>query len=426
VSAGERLKEIRSGFTSAFWVANISELFERLAYYGPQAVLAIYLTEQLRFTPEDAGQLIGLYGFVVWFLPLIGGALADRYGFRRTLAAAYLILGFGYFLLGSLSADFMRPLREAVPLYWLVLGVMMVPALGPAVVKPVVAGSTARGSTESMRTLGYSIYYTIVNVGGTLGPMMAYQVRTTLGIDAVFRVSALFSLAMFAFILLTYREPPRPADEQVRSVAASLKNLVVVLGNVRFVTFLLIFSGFYVMLWQQYVSVPLYLRGYVNPDANADLILSVSPATVIFTTFVVNYLTRTVRPFAGMTAGMVISGLAWLILGVFGSELAVVFTLICFALGEVTLSPRFYDYCSRLAPKGQEGLFMGYAFLPVAIGYFIAGRLGGWLVHYFGEVLHRPQSMWFVVAGVGAVTTVAMIVYDRVVKPGGGTDGAAG
>jgi len=104
----------------------------------------------------------------------------------------------------------------------------------------------------------------------------------------------------------------------------------------------------------------------------------------------------------------------------------VVFTLICFALGEVTLSPRFYDYCSRLAPKGQEGLFMGYAFLPVAIGYFIAGRLGGWLVHYFGEVLHRPQSMWFVVAGVGAVTTVAMIVYDRVVKPGGGTDGAAG
>jgi len=418
VAFRERWQEIRTGFTPAFWVANTSELFERLAYYGPQAVLAIYLTEHLRFSPEDAGQLIGFYGFAVWFLPIIGGALADRFGFRRTLAAAYLILGFGYFLLGSLSAPWMAGLREAVPLYWLVLAVMMVPALGPAVVKPVVAGTTARGSADQLRTLGYSIYYTIVNVGGTLGPLMAFRVRTTLGVEAVFRVSALFSLAMFVFILLTYREPPRPEGEQVRSIGASFKNLVVVLGNGRFVAFLVIFSGFYVMLWQQYVSVPLYVRGYVSRDANVDLLLTASPATVIATTFLVNYLTRRVRPFAGMTAGMLIAGLAWLLLAFGGSQLAVVLTLIAFALGEVTLSPRFYDYCSRLAPKGQEGLFMGYAFLPVAIGYFIAGPLGGWLVQYFGEELRRPQQMWFVVVGIGLLTTGLMVLYDRVVKPG--------
>lgn len=417
MSVAQRMKEIREGFQPAFWVANFTELFERLAYYGPQAVLAIYLTENLRFTAEEAGRLIGFYGFVVWLLPVVGGTLADRFGFRRTLAGAYLILTLGYFLLGSLSADFMAPLREALPLYWLVLAVMMVPALGPAVVKPVVAGSTARASTESVRSLGYSIYYTIVNIGGTLGPLMAFQVRTTLGIENVFRVSALFTFAMFVVTLLFYREPRREGEQQVASIAQAFKNLLVVLGNVRFVALLVIFSGFYVVFWQQYVSLPLFIRGYVNKDANVDLLLTVDPATVITLQFVVSFLTRKVPPLVAMTVGILIAGLSWLVLTIGATTPFIVLALFILALGEITLSPRFYEYVSRLAPSGQQGLYMGYAFLPVAIGYFIAGPLGGWMVHHFGEVLHAPASMWYVAAGVGIATSALMLGYDRFLQP---------
>ncbi len=415
--AVSKWQEIRAGFQRAFWVANFTELFERLAYYGPQAVLAVYLTEQLRFSPEQAGQLIGLYGFVVWFLPVIGGALADRFGFRRTLAAAYLVLTFGYFLLGSLSADFMAPLREALPLYWLVLLVMMVPALGPAVVKPVVAGTTGRASAPNVRSLGYSIYYTVVNIGGTLGPIMAYKVRTTLGVENVFRVSALFTLAMFVFTLVFYHEPEREPGTPPPSLAQSLRNFGTVLTNVRFMTFLLIFSGFYVVFWQQYVAMPLFIRGYVDANANVDLLLTVDPATVILFTFVVNYLTRKVPAFTAMTVGILISALSWLVLTLGGSTPLVITALFLLALGEITLSPRFYEYCSRLAPPGQQGLFMGFAFLPVAIGYFIAGPMGGWLVRHFGEELHQPNRMWFVVTGVGLLTVVLMVIYNKVVKP---------
>ena len=417
MSFGEKVREIRGGFQSAFWVANVTELFERLAYYGPQAVLAVYLTENLRFSAESAGQLIGLYGFVVWFLPVIGGTLADRFGFRRTLAAAYLVLTVGYFLLGSLSSSFMAPLRAHLPLYWLVLAVMMVPALGPAVVKPVVAGSTARASTESVRSLGYSIYYTIVNIGGTLGPLMAYQVRTTFGIENVFRVSAVSTFAMFLVTLAFYREPGAAGDAKVASVKQSLTNLLTVLGNGRFITFLLIFSGFYVVFWQQFVSLPLFVRGYVDPNANVDLLLTADPATVIALTFAVNYLMRKVAPLASMTLGVLIAGLSWLILTVGTSAPFVVATLVVLALGELTLSPRLYEYVSRLAPEGQQGMFMGFAFLPVAIGYFIAGPLGGWLVHHYGEVVHAPAHMWYVVTAVGLLTTALMYLYDRMLKP---------
>ena len=80
---GQRLKEVREGFQPAFWVANFTEMFERLAYYGLSAVLAIFLHERLRFSEEQTGLLQGVFGFVVWFLPIFGGALADRLGFRR-------------------------------------------------------------------------------------------------------------------------------------------------------------------------------------------------------------------------------------------------------------------------------------------------------------------------------------------------------
>src|SRR5207244_2650544 len=141
MSFGQRLKEIREGFERPFWVANFTEIFERVAYYGTTAVLAIYLSEQLRFSSELTGWLVGTFGLVVWFLPILGGTLADRFGFRRALMFAYLIMAIGYFLLGSLTAPWMQSLRVALTDKWLVLAILMIPALGPGVVKPCVAGT---------------------------------------------------------------------------------------------------------------------------------------------------------------------------------------------------------------------------------------------------------------------------------------------
>ena len=431
MSFGQRLGEIRTGFTPAFWVANATELFERLSYYGASAVLAIYLSEQLHFSKELTGWMIGIFGFVVWFLPVLGGTLADRFGFRRALMFAYLVMTLGYFLLGSLSAPWMQAARQALTDKWLVLGILMIPALGPAVVKPCVAGTTARASAENVRSIGYSIYYTLVNIGGTLGPIMAWLVRKRLGlgVENVFRVSALSVFLMFLATLLFFREPTQPGEQQVASVAAAIRNMFAVLANVRFVIFLGIWSSFYVVFWQEFISAPLFLRGYVDPNANADLLLSIDALTVICFQILVSYLTRKIPAFPAMTLGLVISSLSWLILALHPTTVGLIAALVVLALGEITQSARYYEYISRLAPPGQQGLYMGYAFLPIAIGYFIAGPLGGYLLHYFGDILHRPQQMWWVVTGVGIAGAVLMVVYDKVFKPGEragtGHDGAA-
>src|SRR5690349_18029519 len=97
LSFSERFYEIRTGFERPFWVANISELFERLSYYAVFAVLARYLHEGLHFDLQRASSLTGMFGGWVWFLAVIGGAVADRLGFRRALSLAYLFLSTAYF-----------------------------------------------------------------------------------------------------------------------------------------------------------------------------------------------------------------------------------------------------------------------------------------------------------------------------------------
>jgi proton-dependent oligopeptide transporter, POT family len=415
MSFGERWQEIRTGFERSFWIANFTELFERLAYYGLQAVLAIYLHERLGLSEADTGSIQGIFGFVVWFLPILGGAIADRFGFRRTLATAYGILAAGYFLFASIGGEWLAPARAALPLYWVVLVILIVPALGPGLVKPVVAGTTARASAENVRSLGFSIYYTIVNVGGMLGPLVASFVRTSLGPEAVFIMSGSFALAMLLVTIFTFKEPTRPPGTEVTSIAATLRNMVVVLGNLRFVTFLLIFSGFFVMFWQVYIALPLYVRGYVDPNAPIDALIAVEGFGVISTTVLIAWLTKKWRPLPAMAVGVAITSVAWLILLLGKGSWFIAATLFVVALGEALQASRFYEYCSRLAPQGQEGVFMGYAFLPIAIGFLIAGQIGGRLVRYFGDVRHEPAQLWIVVCGIGLATALALVIYDRVV-----------
>jgi proton-dependent oligopeptide transporter, POT family len=414
----QQFREIRGGFKPSFWIANCTELFERLAYYAATAVLAIYLNEQLHFSTNVTGWLMGIFGFVVWFLPIVGGSLADRFGFRRALLFAYLVMTVGYFLLGSLSAAWMQPAAHDLGEQWLVLAILMIPALGPSVVKPCVAGTTARASDQNARSLGYSIYYTLVNIGGAVGPITAWLVRKQLGLgmENVFRISALSVFAMFWVTLIFFREPGEPGDARAATTGKALKNIFTVLANWRFVLFLLIWSTFYVVFWQEFIAAPLFFRGYVNPHASVDLLLSIDPLVVICLQILVTALTRKIPPLPAMTLGLLITSLSWLILAVHPTLFGLAATFVVLALGEITQSARYYEYISRLAPSGQEGLYMGYAFLPVAIGYFVAGAVGGDLLHHFGQVLRRPERMWWVVTGIGVAGAIMMVVYDQALR----------
>jgi dipeptide/tripeptide permease len=391
-------------------------LFERLSYYAAFASLARYLHETLNFGVEQASSLSGLFGGLVWFLAAFGGTLADRLGFRRSLSLAYLILSCSYFLLGSIGAPWLAPVRNAMPLGVLVTMVLMLPALGVALVKPCVVGTTARASKENVRSIGYSIYYTLVNIGGAAGPYVASWVHQHMRVENVFRVAALSTFLMFFAVVLLFKEPRRSDEAQTVSLGQAARNFWAVISNPRFMIFLLIFSGYWVVYWQEFIILPLYVHDYINPNADTELMLITGPLTVICLQILVSFLTKKIPAFTAITLGTLISGLAWILLLLHPTVPMVYATLFVVSLGEITQSPRYYEYVSRLAPSGQQGTYMGFAFLPIGIGSLIGGKFGGMLIHQFGEIQHQPARIWWAVTGVGVLTAALLWIYDRTVR----------
>jgi proton-dependent oligopeptide transporter, POT family len=416
LSFSQRFEEIRTGFDRPFWVANVSELFERLSYYAVFAVLARYLHEGLHFDLERASSLTGMFGGWVWFLAVVGGAVADRLGFRRALSLAYLILSFAYFLLGSLGASWFEPVRNSVPLVPLVAFVLMLPALGVALVKPSVVGTTARASQPNVRSVGYSIYYTLVNVGSTAGPLLASWAQGHGAVENVFRIAALSVFVMLFLVLFLFKEPRRSDEGGKATLGEVGKNFLTVLSNPRFMLFLLIFTGYWIVFWQEFIALPLYISTYIDPKADTARILATDPIVVIAFTLVIGFLTKKMHAFHAIVLGTLVSSLAWILLIVHPSVWMAVATLVVVAVGEIIQQPRYYDYISRLAPPNQQGTYMGFAFLPLGVGSFVAGPFSGWLMHHFGEELHKPEMVWWWIVGVGVLTTLLLWIYDRVVR----------
>jgi proton-dependent oligopeptide transporter, POT family len=416
VGFSTRLSEIRTGFERPFWVANVSELFERLSYYAAFASLARYLNETLHFPVEQVGTLTGLFGGLVWFLAAFGGAVADRLGFRRALSLAYLILSCSYFLLGSIGASWLEPIRAAVPLGGLVAVVLMLPALGVALVKPSVVGTTARASKENVRSIGYSIYYTMVNIGGAAGPYLASYVHQHMRVENVFRVAALSVFLMFFLVLALFKEPRKPG-ETAPTLGEAARNFMTVVSNPKFMLFLVIFSGYWVVYWQEFIILPLYVHKYVSGTMDTELMLITGPLTVICLQLLASFLTQKIPAFRAITIGTLISGLAWLLLILHPTPFMVIATLFAVSIGEITQSPRYYEYISRLAPEGQQGTYMGFAFMPIGIGSLIGGWFGGKIFHHFAEVMGDPTKVWWCVVAVGVGTAGLLWIYDARLRP---------
>ena len=416
----ERLRVLRTGFTRTFWVANVLELFERFAYYGSKAVLSIYIADHVGLGPAMATVLAGsVFNTLLYLLPPLAGTIVDRWGFRRSLALCFSIFCVGYLLIGLAGLPAGRPLVAALggpKVYTLIA--LVVTAIGGSLIKPSVVGTVARTTSGDAKALGYSIYYMLVNVGGAVGPFLAVPVRETFGIAYVLVMSSATSLLLLVGTLLFFKEPPRPADAPPpSSFGKVLADMTKVFKNRRFMTFLVIFSGFWAMFWHVFYALPSYVKDFLK-FGRFEWVETVDAIAIIVVTIPATAVAKRLKPLSAMVLGFALATGCWFIMGSVPTLAGAVAALILYAVGEGIQSPRFYEYVSNLAPPEQVGTYMGFAFLPIAIGTFIAGVSSGYLVkHYVEGGNPAAPQMWFVVGSYGVVSTILMVVYDRFIAP---------
>lgn len=413
MTLSQRFEEIKSGFSSTFWIANTLELFERLAFYGTKAILAYFLATKVGLK-DEAATLTGWFSTVIYSLPIVAGVFVDRYGFKKTLMTCFGIFAIGYFAIGMAGMEFGASLTQAIGIRNYVIIVLMLTAIGGSLIKPCIVGTVANTSKPDTKALGFSIYYTLVNLGGAIGPMLALTIRKDWGIEYVLVMSSITSALLFFGTWFFFKEPV--TDESLadkRTFGKVFSDMLLVFKNVKFIAFLVIFSGFWLMFWQIFYLLPFYATEYLHFE-DFELLETIDAWGIIVITVPMAALVKNWKPIRAMTLGFILASISWIIIGAFGTVTAVIVAIILYAFGEATQAPRFYEYVSSLAPKNQVGTFMGFAFLPVAIGSLTAGYLADFLrITYLAS---NPAMMWYSVAGIGVVATVLMIVYNAIIS----------
>jgi MFS family permease len=264
----------RSAFSRAFYVANSMEIFERLAWYGFFSLSSLYMSSPasqggLGFSDQERGFLQGMIPFLLYLLPVLTGALADRYGYRRMFLLAFAIMCPAYYLLGRMHS------------FWPFCGVFFMVACGAACFKPVVVGTIGRSTNDSNRGLGFGVFYMMVNIGGFLGPLVAGYVRAV-SWGQVFVMSSIWIGINFIPALFFYKEPKPLAQPDQRGLMLVLRDVREVMGNRPFVTYLLIMAGFWTIYMQVFITLPLYIRDFVDTGDLVQAIRQYAPSLLDF------------------------------------------------------------------------------------------------------------------------------------------------
>jgi dipeptide/tripeptide permease len=404
------------------------EFFERGSYYGVMSVLSVYLVMSipeggLGFSKESVGVIKSTITPLLYFLPILAGALADRFGYRRTLTMAFTVMSTGYFFT-SLSTS-----------YGMVFLSLILMAIGAGFFKPIISGTIARVTDESNSSLGFGIYYWSINLGAFIFPLILVPYLKGIGWSYIFVMAAVGTGSMLLLNLFVYREPPRP--KSTKPLLDVFKGIFLVLKDYRFLLMIFIYSGFWIMYFQMFDTVLWYLKDYidmtpVNNTVNAFLgifmqnpswkfdtehVTVISSGCIILLQLLVSRIVRKKPALPTMIAGIAMGTVGMAILSISTYAWVFIGGIVIFSIGEMTAHPKFISYVGLIAPADKKALYQGYAFLYGVIGSGIGGILGATLYVHFVDTLHRPGELWFIFSLIGVATIIGLLLYNRFILP---------
>ncbi len=366
-----------------FWISNLMELFERWAWYGFYNAFALYLTLSkdtgaLEFTQVQKGVIIGTGSMLLYFLPLITGAISDRIGFKKVLIMSFTAYLAGYFMVGTFQS------------FSMVFAAYLFLAVAGAMFKPIISGMVAKTTNSETSSVGFGIFYMMVNIGGFIGPFIAgflYKVSWHL----VFLMSIVTIAINYIFVFFFFKEPDREPSgiTFMKNIGIAFKNIFDTLADWRYDLFLLIMAVFWTAFNQLYYSFPVFLDQWVDMD-KISAFLGLAPGTITAPTVTsmdaffiivlqmyISSQSAKLKPLHSMITGIMILAAGLILMFITQNPWLVLLGVLIFAIGEMASSPKYTEYVGRIAPADKKALYMGTSFLPIALGHFAAGYISG-------------------------------------------------
>jgi dipeptide/tripeptide permease len=421
--------QARSAFPPVFWVANSIEVLERFAYYGIYFGFGIYMAE-LGYSRAQLGITQSVFLLLSYGIPVISGTFADRFGFKKVLIVSYLAY------LPSILLLIFNKSFEGIVLTMLSIG------LAAGIFKPLIAGTVRAVTDKTNKTLGFGIFYAMVNVGGSFGPIVLGKLRA-ISWDYAFMAAAASVVVMLLITIFFYEEPEREVEGE--TLGKKLSEIWLALADLRF-TLLLVLLGvfFWLPFWVFFNLCAVYV------DSNLDTARLYQSMQAVLGTWVANFFSQVGEDGQRRILGETISHTGWIImvLQVFVSRVAekykampvflfglfliavgffvigfasisapaVIFLgIVIFAVGEMVSSPRIQEYITWIAPKEKAGQYMGMNFLSIMIGAALSGVTYTWLSGYFND-MGRPDYVWYVL---GVHAFIAILVFVLFTKLAG-------
>ncbi|RKE04346.1 MFS transporter [Marinifilum flexuosum] len=456
--SAEQVSTGKEKFSRAFWVANSVELLERAAYYGVFIVITIYLSRILGFTDIEAAMISGLFSAGLYLLPTFSGALADKMGFRKALLLAFTLLSIGYAGLAILPTmleaaglvEYTEVTKftglEKTSWKWMIVPIVIVIMVGGSFIKSVITGTVAKETTESNRARGFSIFYMMVNIGSFSGKTIVKPLREAMGNEGLVNLnffSAAMTLAAVFAVFFFFKTSK--TEGEGKSLNEIWQALTRVIANGRLVALILIVTGFWMVQHQLYATMPKYVLRMAGEGASPSWYANVNPLVVVLSVGLITQLMAKRTALLSMTIGMFIMPVSALCmaagnllnvesvdLGLFSMHpvaFMMIVGIVFQGLAESFISPRFLEYFSLQAPKGEEGLYLGFSHLHSFVSSILGFGLSGVLLTKYcpdptlfdsraeWEVASaNAHYIWYYFVGIAAVSAIALIVYGRVTK----------
>jgi len=419
-------------FPATFWIANLVEFFERAAYYAIFISITLYLTNVVGFNDIWSAWISGLFSAGLYLLPPFAGAVADKIGFRKGIILAFSLLSIGYFSLGFF------PYKMAV------LPTLVIIMIGGSFIKSIITGTVAVTTTEETRARGYSLFYMVVNIGAFLGKTFAAPIRINIGLKAINFFSGTMTILALITVYFFYKNAIDSGKG--KSLKETWEGFIRIISNARLITLIVIVTGFWMIQHQLYATMPKYVIRTVGEHAKPEWIANVNPAVVMVFVVLITQLMRKVKAVKSMTVGMFIMPLSALtmslspvlekvtgqsvsIFGLFTMHpitVMLIFGIMLQGLAECFISPRFLEYFSLQAPKGEEGLYLGFSHLHSFLSSILGFGLSGYLLTEYcpdpryltaAEKVHaydKAYMIWYYFAAIGLISAIALIIFNIV------------